>query len=420
MGYVGAPLAFALAQNYDVIGFDVNATRIQQLQVGEDTTGELDASALGRTASMVLTCDADSLASADVFIVTVPTPVNEGHVPDMGFVCRATETVARHMRRGALVVYESTVYPGATEEVCLPILQKVSGLHYPEDFSIGYSPERINPGDTVHTLYTTTKIVSGDRPQVVDQLASIYGSITKVHKAPTIKVAEAAKILENTQRDVNIAVMNEVSQIFSRLGVDTYDVLEAAGTKWNFLPFTPGLVGGHCISVDPYYLSHKAAVEGYPAKLILAARETNDSMGGFLANLLIKRLAREKLFTPDVTVTILGATFKENCPDIRNSKVVDIYNELTRYGIKAQVVDPHADAEEFEHEYGITLTSAGQARGADAVLLAVPHRAFAQQHGGFEGLVEDYARKDGKVLVMDLKAALDRTRVADRFNLWRP
>lgn len=419
LGYVGAPLAFALAKHVKVIGFDVNATRVQHLATGLDTTNELTDAELALRTKMTLTVDPEYLADADVIIVTVPTPVIDGHVPDMSFVIRATETVAKHMKAGTTIVYESTVYPGATEEVCLPILKTLSELTYPDQFSIGYSPERINPGDRVHTLHNTTKIVAGDSAATLALLASLYGQITTVHEAPTIKVAEAAKIMENTQRDVNIAVMNEMSQIFSRLGIDTYDVLAAAGTKWNFLSFTPGLVGGHCISVDPYYLSHKAAVEGYPAKLILAARETNDSMGGFLANLMVKRMACEHLLRPEAVVTIVGATFKEDVPDIRNSKVVDLYKELTKYGISAQIVDPHADPAEFEHEYGIKLTPESEAVPADAVLLAVPHRKLAEQHGSFEQMVSNFA-KNGRAVVMDVKAALDRDLMPERFALWRP
>ncbi|MFY2658226.1 nucleotide sugar dehydrogenase [Achromobacter xylosoxidans] len=426
LGYVGAPLAFALAknQNVNVIGYDVNQGRVDQLKAGVDSTGEISEGELALRSKMVLTASPEYLFDADVMIITVPTPVNEGHVPDMSYVLRATHTAGSHMKKGAVIVYESTVYPGATEEECLPLLEKIgrgAGLSYPADFSIGYSPERINPGDRVHTLHNTTKIVAGDRPATLDLLASLYGSITQVHRAPTIKVAEAAKCAENAQRDVNIAFMNELCQICTRLGVDTHDVLAAAGTKWNFLPFRPGLVGGHCIGVDPYYLMHKAAAEGYPARLIVAARETNDSMAGFLANLAIKRMACEGLLRPGAVVTVLGATFKEDVPDIRNSKVVDLVRELGKYGVTPQIVDPHADPAGFSHEYGLELTAVSQTRPADALLLTVPHRRFAEEHGSFENLINICAKRAGRVVVMDLKAVLNRDLLdQERFSFWRP
>ncbi|QNP47892.1 nucleotide sugar dehydrogenase [Diaphorobacter aerolatus] len=420
LGYVGAPLAFALAEHFPVIGFDVKKSRIEALATCQDDTGELTPEAMNTRFEMLITSDADALSQAHVYIITVPTPVKEGHVPDMSHVLSATRIVAQQMRKGSVVVYESTVYPGATEEECLPLLCATSGFSYPADFSIGYSPERINPGDRVHTLHNTVKVVSADRPETLRLLSSIYGRITEVYAASTIKVAEAAKILENTQRDVNIAVMNEVSQLFSRLGIDTHEVLEAAGTKWNFMPFKPGLVGGHCISVDPYYLSHKAAVEGYPAKLILAARETNDSMAGFLVNQLIKRLALEGLMRPGVMVTVLGASFKEDVPDIRNSKIADIVKELRRYGITTQVADPHADPVEFRHEYGFDLIDIEQLRPADAVMLNVPHLAFKNMALSLERLIERLTKTDGRYVVMDLKAVLDRSSLSANACLWRP
>ncbi|WP_313299654.1 nucleotide sugar dehydrogenase [Diaphorobacter sp.] len=420
LGYVGAPLAFSLARHFDVIGYDINAERVKELQRGNDSTGELLADDLCVSKRMRLSTDSTTLQHADVIIITVPTPVIEGHVPDLSYVYAATQIVAKFMRRGAIVVYESTVYPGATEEKCLPLLREVSGYAYPRDFSIGYSPERINPGDRVHTLHNTTKVVSADRPRSLQILAQIYGRITQIYRASSIKVAEAAKILENTQRDVNIAVMNEVSQLFSRLNIDTHDVLEAAATKWNFMHFKPGLVGGHCISVDPYYLSHKAAVEGYPAKLILAARETNDSMAGFLVNQLVKRLACEGLMHANVVVTILGATFKEDVPDIRNSKIGDVARELQRYGIQAQIVDPHADPSEFKAAHGHELCALEALQPAQAVLLAVPHRAFNTMAPTLELLIRRVAVKSGRYVVLDLKAALDRSKLELNACLWRP
>jgi len=409
LGYVGAPLALELAKHHNVIGFDINVERVTELSQGFDRTREMAGDELrGLLADkrLMLTADVENLREADIFIVTVPTPVSEANVPDMGCVLAATRTVGQVMKKGAIVVYESTVYPGATEEECLPVLQKVSGYSYPEEFAIGYSPERINPGDQVHRLTNTTKIVSGDRPEVLETLAALYGSITNIHRAPAIKVAESAKVLENVQRDVNIALMNEVYQVFTHCGVDTHDVLEAAGTKWNFLKFQPGLVGGHCISVDPYYLSHKAAAEGFNAKLIMASRATNDSMPAFIVDQLVKKMVKTVGVNRDTVVTVLGATFKENVPDVRNSKVADICEELGKYGVKVQVVDPLADQAEVEHELGLTMVSLedAQANPADAVILAVPHADFVAD-GGWP-LMERLAKPE-LALVMDFKAQLN-------------
>lgn len=417
LGYVGAPLAYALAPNFNVIGFDINKSRVAELVQGVDRTNELTKEEL-LGAPINITADTAILRTADVFIITVPTPVSDAHVPDLGFVLNASRLVGEYMKPGAIVVYESTVYPGATEDICLPVLMHTSGLSYPENFGLGYSPERINPGDKVHTLHNTVKIVSGDRPEVCAVLAKIYGSVTQIHMAPSIKVAEAAKVLENVQRDVNIALMNEVSQIFSRIGVDSHHVLQAAGTKWNFLKFEPGLVGGHCISVDPYYLSHKAACEGFQAKVILSARETNDSMPAFIVDQLIKKLAVAGLMHKGTVVTVLGATFKEDVPDIRNSKIADMCKELLKYGITAQVVDPLANPAELHHEFGIKLVSMEQAKEnrADAVVFAVPHENFLA--GGWE-LVEALAKTGGAV-VMDMKAKLSLDAVPANITLWRP
>ncbi|KVP96770.1 GDP-mannose dehydrogenase [Burkholderia ubonensis] len=421
LGYVGAPLALELAKHHNVVGFDINAERVNELRQGHDRTREMAADELNALLAdnrLMLTAQADDLREADIFIVTVPTPVSEAHVPDMGCVLAASRTVGKVMKKGAIVVYESTVYPGATEEECLPVLQSVSGLNYPDEFAIGYSPERINPGDQVHRLTNTTKIVSGDRPEVLETLAALYGSITNVHRAPSIKVAEGAKVLENVQRDVNIALMNEAYQIFSRCGVDTHDVLEAAGTKWNFLKFTPGLVGGHCISVDPYYLSHKAASEGFQAKLIMSSRETNDSMPAFLVDQLVKKMVKTVGISRDTVVTVLGATFKENVPDVRNSKVADICAELDKYGVTVQVVDPLACQNEVFHELGVQTIELedAEANPADAIILAVPHEDFLEE-GGWP-LIERLAKPE-QALVMDFKAQLNASEAPAHLHVWR-
>ncbi|KVP17134.1 nucleotide sugar dehydrogenase [Burkholderia ubonensis] len=421
LGYVGAPLALELAKHHNVVGFDINVERVTELSSGFDRTREMATDELrGLLADkrLMLTADVENLREADIFIVTVPTPVSEANVPDMGCVLAASRTVGQVMKKGAIVVYESTVYPGATEDECLPVLRKVSGYDYPQDFAIGYSPERINPGDQVHRLTNTTKIVSGDRPEVLETLAALYGKITNIHRAPSIKVAEAAKVLENTQRDVNIALMNEVYQIFSTVGVDTHDVLEAAGTKWNFLKFTPGLVGGHCISVDPYYLSHKAASEGIQAKLIMSSRATNDSMPAFLVDRLVKKMVKSVGLNRNTVVTVLGATFKENVPDVRNSKVADICAELDKYGVTVQVVDPLADQDEVLHELGVKIVTLddAQANPADAVILAVPHEDFLEE-GGWP-LMERLAKPE-QALVMDFKAQLDASEAPAHLHVWR-
>jgi UDP-N-acetyl-D-galactosamine dehydrogenase len=421
LGYVGAPLALELSRHYNVIGFDISAGRVGELTAGHDRTRELDVEDLKAAQAerrLMLTSNDQNLREADIFIVTVPTPVSKANVPEMDCVLAASRTVGRVMKKGAIVVYESTVYPGATEEECLPALIATSGYNYPADFAIGYSPERINPGDHVHRLTNTTKIVSGDRPEVLDTLAALYGSITTVHRAPTLKVAEAAKVLENVQRDINIGLMNEVYQIFARVGVDTHDVLAAAGTKWNFLPFTPGLVGGHCISVDPYYLSHKAACEGFTAKLIMAARETNDAMPEFLVDQLVKKMVATVGLNRKTVVTVLGATFKENVPDVRNSKVGDVIKELKKYGISVQVVDPMAHQEEVLHELGVTMVSLAEAEAnpADAVILAVPHETFLAD-GGWP-LISRLAKPE-EALVMDFKGALKATDSPAHIHVWR-
>jgi len=416
LGYVGAPLAVELSRHFVVIGYDTNEPRVQELRAGKDRNNEIARKDLQET-NLSFSSDASVLAEADIVIVTVPTPVDEARVPDLNPVIQASKTVGHFLKQGAFVVYESTVYPGVTEEVCVPLLEQHSGLKHLKDFHVGYSPERVSPGDRVNTLTTVTKIVSGDTPKSREVLAGIYGAITRVYLAESIKVAEAAKVLENTQRDVNIALMNEVSQLLSTLGVDTHDVLAAARTKWNFLDFRPGLVGGHCISVDPYYLTHKAASRGYTANLVLAAREMNDSMAQFVVDQLIRHMTQNHLLRPDTVVTVLGTTFKEDVPDIRNSKVADIVRKLSAMGICTQVVDMWADSTEVEKEYGYPLTHISDVKASDAVVLAVPHSDFRKDGWA---LIESLARPTGKFVVSDLKAVLSREACPARAILWRP
>lgn len=416
LGYVGAPLALALSAHFRVIGYDVDAQRVAQLQAGHDRTHEIDPQALAGCSAQWTTLP-KSIGQADVVIVTVPTPIDEFRVPDLGAVRRATQTIGRWMRKGATVVYESTVYPGVTEDICAPMLARSSGLTYPGDFHVGYSPERINPGDRVHTLTSTTKIVAGDTPRVRDALAALYGCITQVYPAQSIRVAEAAKVLENTQRDVNIALMNELSQVFSRVGLDTTDVIDAARSKWNFMDFRPGLVGGHCISVDPYYLSHKAASHGIVADVILSARQINESMPAFVTEQLLHRMVQHQLLHHDTVVTILGVTFKEDVCDVRNSGVVDIYRRLSALGIEVQLIDPLADADALLRKEGLRITEPSQARPADAIVLAVPHAPFRLQ--GWQ-LVRRLARAGQPVVVADVKAMLPRDERPAHVSHWRP
>lgn len=413
LGYVGLPLAVELSKHFTVIGCDINQVRIAELEKGVDRTGEVGKDAL-LGAKMEFQLYAPS--HADVYIVTVPTPVGVANVPDLGPVMNATHFLGKVLKKGDLVIYESTVYPGVTEEECVPVLELQSGLKWKEDFNVGYSPERINPGDKVHTLTTTTKIVSGDTKATLDRVDYIYNKITKTYRASTIKVAEGAKVIENTQRDVNIALMNELSQIFTRLGVDTNDVIDAAASKWNFQAFRPGLVGGHCISVDPYYLSHKAAQQGFVADVILSSREINDSMASFVVDQMIKRMTRNRMLGANPIVTILGCTFKENVPDIRNSKVFNIVNLLKQYGIAAQVYDPHADAAEVRHEYGVDID--GTIMQADAVILAVPHDEFTTN--AWETVLGFGKGVDKKIVVMDMKGVLNRDKLPENVDLWRP
>ncbi|WP_300124175.1 nucleotide sugar dehydrogenase [Desulfovibrio sp.] len=371
-------MAGALSQHMDVIGFDINAARVAELAAGHDRTREVDDAALA-AATVRYTSDPDALAGAAVIIVAVPTPIDQHRSPDLTPVVGASATVGRHMSKGCVVVYESTVYPGLTEEVCVPILERESGLKLGAGFTVGYSPERINPGDKVHTLSTITKIVSGSDPATAELLAQIYGSVVQagVHRASSIKVAEAAKVIENTQRDLNIALMNELAIIFDRMGIDTLEVLEAAGSKWNFLPFRPGLVGGHCIGVDPYYLTFKAEALGFHPEVILAGRRINDNMGKYVAESTVKQLIRRGARVNGARVGILGFTFKENVPDLRNTRVVDVIRELEDYGVTTLVTDAEADPEEALREYGQRLVPLNELKDLDAIVLAVPHKTYA-------------------------------------------
>lgn len=379
LGYVGLPLAVEFGKHRDVLGFDINTRRIEELRAGRDHTLEVNGPELAEAVHLRFSADPAELASANVFIVTVPTPIDEYKQPDLTPLERASETIGRVLKRGDIVIYESTVYPGATEEVCVPVLERISGLKFNVDFYAGYSPERINPGDKQHRVATIRKVTSGSTPEVAELVDALYRQIITAgtHKAPSIKVAEAAKVIENTQRDVNIALINELALIFNRLGIDTLDVLQAAGTKWNFLPFRPGLVGGHCIGVDPYYLTHKAQSIGYHPEIILAGRRLNDSMGGYVVSQLVKAMTKRCIQVQGSRVLVMGLAFKENCPDLRNTRVVDIVRELGEYSIDVDVYDPWVDAAEAQHEYGLTLVSKPAEGAYDGIILAVAHEQFA-------------------------------------------
>jgi len=397
LGYVGLPLAVELSKHFQVVGFDVNKARIAELKQGRDHTLETGPDELAK-AKIHYTDEAADIKAAKFIIVAVPTPVKEGNMPDMGLVEKATTTVGQNLSKGSMVIYESTVYPGATEEVCLPLLEQHSGLKAGTDFKIGYSPERINPGDKEHTISRVTKIVSGMDEESSELVAKVYGSITQVFKAASIKVAEAAKVIENTQRDLNIALMNELARIFCRMGFSIYDVLEAAGTKWNFLRFTPGLVGGHCIGVDPYYLTYKAQALGYEPEVVLAGRRMNDSMGAWIVREVMKKAAALRPDAHDLKVLILGMTFKENVPDVRNSRVFDVFNEFKNSGITPQVFDPIADREEVRKEYGIELADLQAGQAFDLIVFAVGHKQFKDKP---LAAWKEYLRPDG--LVADIK-----------------
>jgi UDP-N-acetyl-D-glucosamine/UDP-N-acetyl-D-galactosamine dehydrogenase len=378
LGYVGLPLAVEFGRLYPVIGFDINAQRILALQAGHDATLETDANELAAATKLCYTSQAKDLAQCNYFIVTVPTPIDAYKRPDLTPLIKASETVGKVLKRGDVVIYESTVYPGCTEEDCVPILEKFSGLTYNADFFCGYSPERINPGDKQHRLTSIKKVTSGSTAQVADMVDALYNQIITAgtHKAPSIKVAEAAKVIENTQRDLNIALINELALIFNRMGIDTEAVLKAAGSKWNFLPFRPGLVGGHCIGVDPYYLTHKAQSIGYHPEIILAGRRLNDKMGSYVVGQLVKAMAQKCIPIHGARVLVMGLTFKENCPDIRNTRIVDIVSELKDYGCQVDVYDPWVNAEEAQHEYGISPIQSVAPGTYDSVVLAVAHQQF--------------------------------------------
>ena len=378
LGYVGLPLAVEFGKKYKTIGFDLSDEKVEQYRRHVDPTGEVSSNDLRAATLLEATTNAAALATADFIVIAVPTPIDDARLPDFGPLIGASETVGRHMKQGAIVVYESTVYPGATEEVCIPVLEKYSGKKWKKDFFVGYSPERINPGDKEHTLTRIVKVVSGDTPKTLNVVAELYGAVITagVHRATSIMVAEAAKVIENTQRDLNIALMNELALIFSKLGIDTLEVLQAAGTKWNFLPFRPGLVGGHCIGVDPYYLTHKAEKIGYHPEVILAGRRINDNMGKFVAEQTIKQMIRNGSQVKGAKVNVLGLTFKENVPDLRNSRSIDVINELRNYGVDVHVHDPVAAPDDARHEYGIHLVAWDDLPVADAIVATVAHKQF--------------------------------------------
>jgi UDP-N-acetyl-D-galactosamine dehydrogenase len=413
LGYVGLPVAVAFAKQGFTVGLDISQARIDGLKAGHDITGEVEDADLA-TVDLLLTTDAADLSQADFHIITVPTPVDDANKPDLQPLISASTTLGAHLKKGDIVVYESTVYPGATEEICVPVLEKLSGLKCGPDFTVGYSPERINPGDKEHRFETITKVVSGQDEATLQTVAAVYGSVVKagVHKAPSIKTAEAAKVIENTQRDLNIALMNELAQIFDRLGIDTKDVLEAAGTKWNFLKFSPGLVGGHCIGVDPYYLTYRAEQAGLHPQVILAGRKTNDSMGAFIAQHTVKLMLQNG---SGRNITVLGLTFKEDVPDLRNTKVIDVIEELSAYAMNVKVHDPMAVPSEAQHEYAIDLTPMDKLGLADAVILAVPHASYVK--GGWD-FVQSLLT-DGKGVVIDVRSVLDRSTKPENITLWR-
>ena len=403
LGYVGLPLAVEFGKKYITAGFDINRTRISELESGNDRTLEVDKGDLAASELLVFTNVEEFLQQFDVFIVTVPTPIDKNKRPDLRPLLKASETVGKALKKGDVVIYESTVYPGATEEDCVPVLEEVSGLKYNTDFFCGYSPERINPGDKVHTVTKIQKVTSGSTPEVADFVDRLYSSIITAgtYKASSIKVAEAAKVIENSQRDINIAFVNELSVIFSRIGIDTHEVLEAAGTKWNFLPFKPGLVGGHCIGVDPYYLTQKAQELGYNPEIMLAGRRLNDRMPVFVASMVIKEMIKKKHRISDSRILVLGLTFKENCPDVRNSKVIALIHEFNEFGCEVDVYDPWADKQEVMDKYGIELLSCINGDKYDSIVLAVAHTEFKDL---------DYAalRNGGNAVIYDIKGVLPK------------
>lgn len=411
LGYVGLPLAVEFGKKYPVIGFDVNEARISELKSGVDRTLEVDEKELGLSSHLSYTSDSTDLKIAQIFIVTVPTPIDSANRPDLTPLIKASQTVGGVLKKGDIVVYESTVYPGCTEEVCVPVLEKISGLIFNVDFFCGYSPERINPGDKVNTLTKIKKITSGSNEDIAKELDDLYASIITAgtYPAASMKVAEAAKVIENSQRDLNIAFVNELSVIFERLGIDTLDVLEAAGSKWNFLPFRPGMVGGHCIGVDPYYLTHKAEEVGYHPEIILAGRRINDNMAHYAASAIVKRMLQNGINVACSTVGVMGLTFKENCPDIRNSKGVDLVRELQDWGVTVIVSDPWADASEVQREYGITLGSIGSECQVDSLIVAVGHEEF---RGLSPEILRGYCTTVHRPVIGDLKSLFDQRELA--------
>jgi UDP-N-acetyl-D-galactosamine dehydrogenase len=417
LGYVGLPLAVEFGKKYRTIGFDLSARKIEAYRRFVDPTGEMDSDQLRAATRLEVTTDPALLREADFIVVAVPTPVDEAHQPDFSPLVGASETVGRNLKRGATIVFESTVYPGATEDVCVPLIEQHSGLKWQRDFFVGYSPERINPSDKEHTLTRIVKVVSGDTPATLERVAEVYGSIITagVHRASSIKVAEAAKVIENTQRDLNIALMNELSLIFHRIGIDTTEVLETAGTKWNFLPFRPGLVGGHCIGVDPYYLTYKADMLGYHPQVILAGRRINDGMGKFIAEQTVKQMIQAGCNVKGAHVNVLGLTFKENCPDLRNSRVIDVIRELQSFGVNVHVHDPVADAEEALHEYGVALEPWADLPRANAIVAAVAHREFKAR-----ALDDVVAKVVPNGLYVDVKCQADAAALRGRgIDVWR-
>jgi UDP-N-acetyl-D-galactosamine dehydrogenase len=411
LGYVGLPLAVEFGKRYDTVGFDINAARVEELRAGVDNTLEVDAAELAAATRLHFSAALQDIAGCNVFIVTVPTPIDLAKRPDLTPLIKASESLGKIIKAGDIVVYESTVYPGCTEEVCIPILERVSGLVYNRDFFAGYSPERINPGDKQHRVTSILKVTSGSTPDVADFVDALYGSIITAgtHKASSLKVAEAAKVIENTQRDLNIALVNDLAKLFNKLGIDTLEVLQAAGTKWNFLPFRPGLVGGHCISVDPYYLTHKAQEVGHYSDVILAGRRTNDSMGQYIAGEVIRLMVCKGINPVRARILILGLAFKENCPDLRNTRVVDIMEALASYNAQVDVFDPWVDAAAAKHEYGIDLVASPEADVYDAIIVAVGHHQFTDI--GARGI-----RAFGKpsAVLYDVKYVLPRDAVDGR------
>jgi UDP-N-acetyl-D-galactosamine dehydrogenase len=417
LGYVGLPLAVEFGKKSKTIGFDLSASKIENYKKFIDPTGEVSTEQLKAAQYLDVTTDPSALAQADYIVVAVPTPVDIAHNPDFTPLAGASKTVGKHMKRGAIVVFESTVYPGATEEVCIPIMEKESGMKWKEDFHVGFSPERINPGDKEHTLTTILKVVSGDDDVTLDRVAALYESVVTagVYRASSIKVAEAAKVIENTQRDLNIALMNELAIIFDKVGIDTLEVLKAAGTKWNFLPFRPGLVGGHCIGVDPYYLTHKAEMVGYHPQVILAGRRINDGMAKFVAEKTVKSMISSGFHVKGSKVNVIGLTFKENCPDLRNSKVADIVHELESYGCDVHVYDPVADGEEAQHEYGIKLERWEDLPKADALVMAVPHKEVLAL-----SLLDFQSKLNDSGCFIDVKSQFDPKAISEAgYCVWR-